>query len=77
MIQTVYIWHSVISVCVCKCLTLAGIGVVSLCRPPGQVVVEVLTVLTVQTLCVVVTHAVTMDLDTHTHAHREREKHSY
>lgn len=40
---------------------LAGIGVVSLCRPPGQVVVEVLTVVTVQTLCVVVTHTVTMD----------------
>lgn len=46
-------------------LTLAGIGVASFCRSPGKIVVEILTLFTVQTFSVVVTHAVTMNLQTH------------
>lgn len=45
-------------------LTLAGIGVASLSWSPRQVVVEVLTLFTVQTFGVVVTHAVTVNLKT-------------
>lgn len=45
-------------------LTFAGIGVASLSRPPGQVMVEVPTLLTVQALRVVVTHAVPVNLQT-------------
>lgn len=45
-------------------LTFAGVGVASLSRSPGQIVVEVLTLLTVQAFSVVVTHAVTMNLQT-------------
>lgn len=36
-------------------LTLAGVGVASLCGSPGEVVVEVLALFTVQTFSVVVT----------------------
>lgn len=46
-------------------LTLAGVGVSSLGRSPGQIVVKVLTALTVQSLSVVITHTAAMDLDTH------------
>lgn len=43
-------------------LTLAGVGVASFGRPPGQVVVEVLTQLTVQTLGVMVAHTSAVNL---------------
>lgn len=45
-------------------LTLAGVGVSSLRRSPRQIVIKVLTTLTVQALCVVVAHTATMDLNT-------------
>lgn len=40
---------------------LAGIGVASLSWSPGQVMVEILTLFTVQTFGVVITHAVTVN----------------
>lgn len=43
-------------------LTLAGVGVASLSWSPGQVVVKVITLLTVQTIGVVVTHTPAMNL---------------
>lgn len=43
-------------------LTLAGVGVASLGWSPGQVIVEVITLLTVQTLGVMVTHTPAVDL---------------
>lgn len=43
-------------------LTFAGIGVASLGWSPRQVMVEILTLFTVKTLGVVVTHAVPMNL---------------
>lgn len=43
-------------------LTSAGIGVASLSWPPGQIVVEILTLLAVQALGVVVAHAVAVNL---------------
>lgn len=43
-------------------LTLAGVSVASFSRSPRKVMVEILTLLTVQTLGVMVAHAVTMDL---------------
>lgn len=48
-------------------LTFAGIGVAPLGWSPREVVVEVQTLLTVQTFGVVVTHAVTMNLKTKSH----------
>lgn len=44
-------------------LTLAGVSVAPLGRSPGQVIVEVITLLTVQALCVVVTHTPAVNLD--------------
>lgn len=43
-------------------LTLAGVGVASLSWSPGQVVVKVITLLTVQTIGVVVTHTPAVNL---------------
>ena len=45
-------------------LTLAGIGAASLSWFPGQVIVEVITYLTVQTLGVMVTHTPAVNLKT-------------
>lgn len=43
-------------------LTLAGMGVASLSWSPGQIIVEVITLLTVQTLSVMVTHTSAVNL---------------
>lgn len=43
-------------------LTLAGVGVASLSWSPGHVIVEVITLLTVQTLGVMVTHTSAVNL---------------
>ena len=50
-------------------LTLAGVCVAALSRAPGHVMVKVVTLLTVQPLGVVVTHAVTVDLDNENNHH--------
>lgn len=46
----------------CWCLTSAGVGVICLGWSPGQVMIEMPAVLTVQTHCVMLTHTATMNL---------------